>query len=91
MCRRDRDYAASLGIPHDRMTLSADPALLLTPADARRVDYILKNVENVPLFAVSLRSFATLRSEEAVSYTHLDVYKRQSQYRSPARLLRASR
>lgn len=58
------DYAASLGIPHDRMTLSADPALLLTPADARRVDYILKNVENVPHFAVSLRSFATLRSEE---------------------------
>lgn len=58
------DYAASLGIPRGRLTLSADPALLLTPADARRVDYILKNVENVPLFAVSLRSFATLRSEE---------------------------
>ena len=58
------DYAASLGIPRDRLTLSADPALLLTPADARRVDYILKNVGNVPHFAVSLRSFATLRSEE---------------------------
>ena len=58
------DYAASLGIPRDRLALSADPALLLTPADARRVDYILKNVGNVPLFAVSLRSFATLRSEE---------------------------
>ena len=58
------DYAASLGIPRDRLALSADPALLLTPADARRVDYILKNVGNVPHFAVSLRSFATLRSEE---------------------------
>lgn len=58
------DYAASLGIPRDRLKLSADPALLLTPADARRVDYILKNAENVPHFAVSLRSFATLRSEE---------------------------
>ena len=58
------DYAASLGIPRDRLTLSADPALLLTPADARRVDYILKNVGNVPHFAVSLRSFSTLRSEE---------------------------
>ena len=58
------DYAASLGIPRDRLALSADPALLLAPADARRVDYILKNVGNAPLFAVSLRSFATLRSEE---------------------------
>ena len=58
------DYAASLGIPRDRLALSADPALLLTPADARRVDYILKNVGNVSHFAVSLRSFATLRSEE---------------------------
>ena len=58
------EYAASLGIPRDRLALSADPALLLTPADARRVDYILKNVGNVSHFAVSLRSFATLRSEE---------------------------
>ena len=58
------EYAASLGIPRDRLALSADPALLLAPADARRVDYILKNVGNVPHFAVSLRSFATLRSEE---------------------------
>lgn len=57
-------YAASLGVPRERLALSADPALLLTPADARRVDYILKNADGKPHFAVSLRSFATLRSEE---------------------------
>ena len=58
------EYAASLGVPRERMALSADPALLLAAAPDSRVDYILKNVDAAPHFAISLRSFATLRSEE---------------------------
>ena len=58
------EYAASLGVPRERMALSADPALLLAAAPDSRVDYILKNVGATPHFAISLRSFATLRSEE---------------------------
>lgn len=58
------EYAVSLGVPRERLELSADPALLLTPAPQARVDYILHSVGAASYFAVSLRSFSTLRSEE---------------------------
>ncbi len=58
------DYVASLGFPRERITLSADPALTLSPATPERVDYILRGVTGERFFAVSLRSFSALRSEE---------------------------
>lgn len=58
------EYAVSLGVPRERLGLSADPALLLSPAPQPRVDYILRSVGTARYFAVSLRSFSTLRSEE---------------------------
>ena len=58
------DYVASLGFDGEKITLSADPALTLSPATNERVDYILRTVHGERFFAVSLRSFSTLRSEE---------------------------
>lgn len=58
------DYVASLGFDRDRITLSADPALTLSAAPDERIDYLMRNVEGERFFAVSLRSFSALRSEE---------------------------
>ena len=58
------DYVASLGFDRERITLSADPALTLMPATDARIDYILREVQGEGFFAVSLRSFSSLRSEE---------------------------
>ncbi len=58
------DYVASLGFDKDRILLSADPALTLSPAPAERIDYLMRAVSGDRFFAVSLRSFSALRSEE---------------------------
>lgn len=58
------EYAESLGIPRERLVLSADPALILSAAPEARIRYIMQNIPSEPHFAVSLRSFSTLRSEE---------------------------
>ena len=58
------DYVASLGFDKSRITLSADPALTLCSAPSERVDYIMRNIDGDKFFAVSLRSFSALRSEE---------------------------
>ncbi len=58
------EYAVSLCIPRERLALSADPALILSPAPEARIDYVLQSIPREPHFAVSLRSFSTLRSEE---------------------------
>lgn len=58
------DYVASLGFDASRITLSADPALTLAPAPAARIEYLLRNVKGEKFFAVSLRNFSSLRSEE---------------------------
>ncbi|MBQ9429404.1 MAG: polysaccharide pyruvyl transferase CsaB [Clostridia bacterium] len=58
------DYVASLGFDRSKILLSADPALSVRPATAPRVDYILRGVRGERFFAVSLRNFASLRSEE---------------------------
>ena len=58
------DYVASLGFDRTKITLSADPALTLSPATNERIDYILREVRGERFFAVSLRSFSSLRSEE---------------------------
>ncbi len=58
------DYVASLGFDASRITLSADPALTLLPASEARIDYLMRAVSGERFFAVSLRSFSALRSEE---------------------------
>jgi len=58
------DYVASLGFDASRITLSADPALTLPSAPEPRIDYLLRNVQGERFFAVSLRSFSSLRSDE---------------------------
>ena len=58
------DYVAALGFDRKKITLSADPALTLESATAERIDYILREVIGDRFFAVSLRSFSSLRSEE---------------------------
>lgn len=58
------EYVASLGFDSKRISLSADPALTLSSAPEERVDYILREVDGERFFAVSLRSFSALRSEE---------------------------
>lgn len=58
------DYVASLGFDASRITLSADPALTLPASPEARIDYLLREVEGEKFFAVSLRSFSSLRSEE---------------------------
>lgn len=60
------NYVASLGFDKNRITLSADPALTLSAAPDERVDYIMRNIDGERFFAVSLRSFASLHSEEVV-------------------------
>lgn len=58
------EYVASLGFDREKIALSADPALTLESATKERIDYILREVRGDRFFAVSLRSFSTLRSEE---------------------------
>ena len=58
------DYVASLGFDRERIALSADPALTLAPATSERIDHILREADGDRFFAVSLRSFPSLRSEE---------------------------
>ncbi len=58
------DYVASLGFGKSRISLTADPALTLCSAPAERVDYIMRNIKGEKFFAVSLRNFSSLRSEE---------------------------
>lgn len=57
-------YVASLGFDRASISLSADPALTLAPAPKERIEYILRDIEGERFFAVSLRSFSSLRSEE---------------------------
>ncbi|MBQ4150356.1 MAG: polysaccharide pyruvyl transferase CsaB [Clostridia bacterium] len=58
------EYVASLGFDKSRISLSADPALTLESAPAERIDYIMRNISGESFFAVSLRNFSSLRSEE---------------------------
>ena len=58
------EYISSLGFDASRIKLTADPALTLISAPSERVDYILKSASGKSFFAVSLRSFSALRSEE---------------------------
>lgn len=58
------EYISSLGFDASRIKLTADPALTLVSAPEERIDYITRNVEGKSFFAVSLRSFSALRSEE---------------------------
>ena len=58
------EYVSSLGFDKKRISLSADPALTLKAAPSERVDYIMRNIKGEKFFAVSLRSFSALRSEE---------------------------
>lgn len=58
------DYVASLGLDRSSLRLTADPALSTRRAPNARVDYILRDVRGARFFAVSLRNFASLRSEE---------------------------
>lgn len=58
------EYVKSLGFDASRITLTADPALTLESAPRERVDYIMRNIEGEKFFAVSLRNFSSLHSEE---------------------------
>ncbi|MBE6680164.1 MAG: polysaccharide pyruvyl transferase CsaB [Ruminococcaceae bacterium] len=58
------EYIASLGFDTSKITLTADPALTLDSAPEERIDYIMRNKSSEKFFAVSLRDFASLHSEE---------------------------
>ena len=58
------EYVESLGFDKSKVVLSADPALTLSVAPPERIDYIMRNIDGEKFFAVSLRSFSSLRSEE---------------------------
>lgn len=58
------EYVDSIGFDKSKITLSADPALTLKSAPAERIDYIMRNVDGNKFFAVSLRNFSSLHSEE---------------------------
>ncbi len=58
------EYVASLGFDKSKITLSADPALTLKAAPSGRIDYIMRNMSGERFFAVSLRNFSSLHSEE---------------------------
>ncbi len=58
------EYVFSLGFDKSRISLTADPALTLEAAPEERVEYIMRNIEQKSFFAVSLRSFSSLHSEE---------------------------
>ncbi len=58
------EYVKSIGLDKNRVTLSADPALTLSPAPSERIDYIMQKIKGDKFFAISLRSFSTLKSEE---------------------------
>ncbi len=58
------EYVKSIGLDEKLVTLSADPALTLSAAPKERIDYIMQKISGDKFFAVSLRSFSTLKSEE---------------------------
>ncbi len=58
------EYVKSLGFDTSKITLTADPALTLESAPEERIDYIMRNVSGEKFFAVSLRNFSSLHSEE---------------------------
>ncbi len=69
------EYVKSLGFDGVQIELSADPALTLDSAPKERVDYIMKNVSGERFFAVSLRNFSSLRSEEVEGMSEDDFAK----------------
>ena len=62
--RQSLEYVKSIGLDEKLVTLTADPALTLSPATNERIDYIMQKIPGDKFFAVSLRSFSTLKSEE---------------------------
>lgn len=58
------EYVGSLGFDMSKISLTADPALTLKWAPPERIDYIMRNMSGEKFFAVSLRDFSSLHSEE---------------------------
>lgn len=58
------EYVTTLGLDKSHVSLTADPALTLDASTNERTDYIMQKIEGEKFFAVSLRSFSTLKSEE---------------------------
>lgn len=58
------EYISSLGFDKSRIALTVDPAFTLNAAPDERIDYIMQKTKGERFFAVSLRSFSTLKSEE---------------------------
>ena len=58
------EYVSALGFDKKLITLSADPALTLQKAPDERIEYIMRNINGESFFAISLRNFSSLHSEE---------------------------